>query len=557
MHRVFRRLAESDPQHGLWIHKDFYSEGAFYSYASFPQRIAAYAEAFRVAGISEGTRIVFPFETSEEAIFSFLSLIALGAIPLSVKPYILSTPREPYCKFLERVAQQCGARDVLAMPSLEGLELPLRRIPLPPAGTRADAGLRFDMLTRNELAFVQFSSGSTSFPKGVPISHRNLVANLEMIVAHDQRQPKDQGLAWLPLYHDMGLVGGLLTNFLMANDIHVMQPLDFLMDPLGWLRFISDRKITISVIPNFAIDYSLKSLRAAESSDLQGLDFSPFRRTYLGSEPINLQNLREFYSRLGPYGLKQTVFMPCYGMAEAVLMVSAVKMDEEATVVTAPNGLPAISVGCPLKQFDVRLRTEDGHLCKEGELGEFELRQGTLAGEYFADPRPFYNADGYYATGDLGFIHNGELFITGRISDRIKLNGQSYFSNDFEQAIEALPFIRPGRTVVLQIQDRVVVLSEVKRFSAFTRLAQHRQQVSATLLAAIGVKVPPEDVHFIRYNQIEKTSSGKLRRKAMSESFAAGRIRSSSTLGLAVDLFQQGIRRVFVSATLFARSARR
>ncbi|MBZ4370675.1 AMP-binding protein [Corallococcus sp. AS-1-6] len=549
---IIQRLEAVDPRRGLFLYDDFVGPPEFVPYREFASRVAGAAEHFRARGVAPGTRVVLPFETSSSVIFAFLALMELGAVPLSVKPYILSTPKGPYREFLGRIRERYGAQLVLDVPSLAGLELPLERLPPPPAGAKRP-GAKLREVAPEELAFVQFSSGSTSFPKGVPITHENLAANLRMIIRHDGRTAEDRVTSWLPLYHDMGLIGGLLTCITVGNDLLLSQPASFLMDPLGWLELISSEKVMGSVIPNFAIDYALKSLKSADAEDLKRLDLSRVQSIYLGSEPINIPNLEQFLEILAPCGLRRDVFMPCYGMAETVLMVASVPPRQTVRVITAPNGQPAISVGRPLTEFEVRLRAEDGRPCGEGEMGEIELRGGSLAPSYFLDDRPLRGEDGFYATGDLGFQKEGELFITGRINDRIKVNGQSFFSADFEQAVERLAFIRPGRTAVIQVKGRLVVLAEVNHPSALERLEASRKQVCQSVLETVGVTLAQEDVLFIRYGQLQKTSSGKLQRRAITEAYEQGRIRTVTPMELRADLLQMRAQRLVLGSVMVAR----
>ena len=548
---IIQRLEAADPKRGLHVAEDFFSPPTLHRYADLPARVAACAEHYRAQGVRKGQRVLLPFETSEAVLSSLLALMELEALPLSVKPYILSTPKDSYREFLGRIATRYGASHVLDVPSLGPLELPLRRLALPPAGALLP-GARLRQVEPDELAFVQFSSGSTSFPKGVPVTQGNLVANVRMIADHDGRTPEDRGFSWLPLYHDMGLIS-LMSCFHGEHDLFLTQPMAFVMDPMGWLEALSERRATLAVIPNFAIDYSLKRLGEAEPEELERLDLSALRTVYLGSEPINIPNLERFTQLLAPRGLKRDVFKPCYGMAEAVLMVSCTGRDAPWRVVTAPNGIPAISVGPPLPAFEVRLRTEEGRTCGERELGEIQLRGGSLAPAYFEDDRPLRGEDGFYATGDLGFLQDGELFITGRVSDRIKVNGQSFFSSDFEQAIERLPFIRPGRTAALQVRGRVVVLAEVNQPSVLVERQHAQKQVVEAVLSVVGVTVAPEDVLFVRYGQFQKTSSGKLQRRAMTEAYEQGRIRIATPLGLRVDLLRMRTERLVLGTLLEVR----
>jgi fatty-acyl-CoA synthase len=549
---LFARISAAEPQRGVYLYDDFSDPPVFLSYEALRARIAASSEHFRDQGVKPGDRILFPFETSEAIIAAFLGLLELGALPLSVKPYILSTPKQAYRDFLSRITERHRVSCILDVPGLSAVEVSMRRVPLPPTGARAGAARPLREPLPEELAFVQFSSGSTSFPKGIPVTWGNLIANLRMITAHERFVTSDRTCSWLPLYHDMGLIGGLLTGVYAGCDVHQAQPASFLMDPLGWFEFMSRCRSTRTIAPNFAIDYSLKYLADPEPERLARLELSALQRFYLSSEPINISNLETFSARLEPRGLQRRIFKPCYGMAETVLVVTCVG-PEGWWVTTGPNGQPAISVGAPMGNFEVRLRAEDGRLCGERELGEVEVRGGSLAPSYFEAERPLRGEDGFFATGDLGFLEKGELFITGRINDRIKINGQSYFSSDFEQAIERLPFIRPGRTAVIQAQGRVVVLAEVHHPSVLEQRARSQQQVCAAILEAVGVSVAQEDVLFIRYGQIEKTSSGKLRRRAMTEAYEQGRIRVATPRELRMDLLRLRAQRLFYGALLGAR----
>ncbi len=545
---VIQRLASAPPHRGISLCGEASDTPPLISYADMAARVAACAEHYRALGVQPGQHVILPFETTEPVLCSLFALMEVGAVPLSVKPHIFSTPKQGYIDFLARIATRYGAEGILDVPSLQGLSLPMRRLALPAAGLK-QPGARLREVSPEELAFVQFSSGSTSFPKGVPITQRNLMKNLELIAGHDGRCAEDRGASWLPLYHDMGLIS-LLTCLIAGNDVYVSQPMSFLMDPLGWLRDLSERRIHISVIPNFAIDYLLKNVQGSEEELLEGLELSALRIIYLGSEPINIDNLTRFTELLAPYGLKRNVVKPCYGMAEAVLMVSCTSMEGSWRVRSAPNGLRAISVGAPMGAFEVRLRSEEGRLCAEEELGEIEVKGGSLASSYYQSDQPLVGEEGFYATGDVGFMAQGELFITGRINDRIKVNGQSYFSSDFEQAIERLPFIRPGRTAVIQVQGRVVVLAEVNHPSVLAQQSMHQKQVCEAVLGGVGVTLAPADVLFIRYGQLQKTSSGKLQRRAMMEAYEQGRIRLATRMSLWGDLVRMRARRLVLGSLL-------
>jgi acyl-CoA synthetase (AMP-forming)/AMP-acid ligase II len=322
----------------------------------------------------------------------------------------------------------------------------------------------------------------------------------------------------------MGLVGGLLSCLMTGSDLLLAEPVTFLFDAAGWWEHMAREGAAGTVIPNFAVDYSLKLMEDLDPDELAAIDLSGVRSVYLGSEPINLPNLEAFLDLMAPSGLRRDVFMPCYGMAEAVLLVSSRPVRSAIRVVPSPSGVPAVSVGRPMPEFAVRLRAEDGRVCGENELGEIELAGGSLASAYYGSELPLAGDDGFYATGDIGFTDDGELFITGRISDRIKVNGQSFFAPDFEQAVEQLPFVREGRTAVAQVSGHIIVLTEVDR-AAREDIEGSRAQIVEHLVRTIGVTVRAGDVHYLRPGQLPRTSSGKLQRRAIVEAYEQGRLK--------------------------------
>ncbi|MFX4292292.1 AMP-binding protein [Streptomyces bohaiensis] len=499
------------PGTGLHLCDTFDGTPRFVDHREFPERIAGHADFFLDHGVRAGTRVLFPFETTVDTILAFLALIEIGAVPLSVRPFALSTPRKSYQDFLARVAREFRAERVLRVPSLAPVDLPAPPLPLPPGDVRRP-GARLRHPHDQELAFVQFSSGSTAFPKGIPVRHGPLRANLAMITRTDGRGRGDRVSSWLPLYHDMGLVGGMLSCFAVGCDLLLADPATFLFDARGWWEHMARERVMGTVIPNFAIDYSLRLMASMTPQECAALDLSGIRAVYLGSEPVNLEHLRAFSALMAPAGLREDAFMPCYGMAEAVLLVSARPPGAGIRTVASPAGVTALSVGRPMPEFTVRIRDERGQVRGEGELGEIEIAGGSLAAGYFDREAPLAAPDGFYATGDIGFVDGGELFVTGRDSDRIKVNGQSLFAVDFEQTLERLPFVRSGRSVVAQRDGRVLVLLEADR-TARQDPDGTAERVVAQVVRTLGVAVAPEDVHLLRAGQLPRTSSGKLRRR--------------------------------------------
>lgn len=529
---LIQLLEASAPGHALHLYSSYARPPRTIPYSEFPARVAGHAAHYRAQGVMAGDRVIFPFETSLEAIFGFLALMEIGALPLSVKPLAMSTPKAAYCEFLQEIARRYSARRIIATPGIAGLESGLDL--LPPGD--ADAilpGVRLRAPAPESIAFVQFSSGSTSFPKGVPIAHGKLLANLQAITRHDGRTRADRVTSWLPLYHDMGLIGGMLSCFSVGHDLHLADPRTFLMDAVGWFEHMSEMQLTGSVIPNFAIDYALKQLEEAAPAAIAALDLRSVRSIYLGSEPINIPNLQAFLDLMVPAGLHRGVFLPCYGMAETVLMVTCVERDTPPHIVEGPSGQQAISVGAPLPGFEMRLRAENGTLCRDGELGQIELRGGSVADSYFEDSRTLRDDAGFYVTGDLGFVQDGQLFVTGRLNDRIKINGQSLFAGDFEQAAERVAFVRQGRVAAIQPGGKLVLIIEAFEASVLSNAEESRATVARTVLERTGISLAPSQIVFVKRGQIQRTSSGKLQRRAMTLAYEQGMLLPAVARGAA------------------------
>jgi len=308
----------------------------------------------------------------------------------------------------------------------------------------------------------------------------------------------------------------MLAALYTGNTLHLSSPLEFLRDPLGWLELVSATATTLTVTPYFAINHCRKALVAEDGAAERDLELGRLRTWFVGSDPIDHDGLMAFQQLLVTRGLRAETFLPCYGMAEAVLMISGIARDARPSA-NVRDGRALVSVGRLAPGFEVRVTREDGSACRNGELGQLELRGGTLIGAYFDEhPETFLNADGYFATGDLGYRLGDELYIAGRMGDRIKVNGRTLVAGEFERAVEALPFVGAGRSVVFQLEDRIKLLVELPVADA---TPSHRGALVDAIVAGVGVKLAADDVSFIRRGQLKRTTSGKLRRHAIVAAF--------------------------------------
>ncbi|HEY0734854.1 MAG TPA: amino acid adenylation domain-containing protein [Herpetosiphonaceae bacterium] len=399
------------------------------------------------------------------------------------------------------------------------------------------------------LAFLQYTSGSTAAPKGVMLTHGNLLHNLLLIKESIRAGEQSQGVIWLPPYHDMGLIGGILQPLYSGFPVTLMSPLAFLQRPLRWLEAISRYRGTISAGPNFAYDLCARKVTPEQIADL---DLSSWTVALNGAEPIRPDALERFVAAFTPCGFRREAFYPCYGLAEATLIVSggqmsappivrafdAAALSRNQVVASAKPGDERALVGCGVTLRDQRIviaSLETGAECQPGEVGEIWVSGPSVAQGYWDRPetteqtfgaRLAGSGDGpFLRTGDLGFLDEGELFVTGRLKDLIIIRGRNLYPQDIELTVEQSHFaLRPGGGAAFAIdvddEERLVVVQEVER--------QHRKadvdEVAAAIRAAVAEQHEAQvyAVALLRPGSVPKTSSGKIQRHACREGFVQG-----------------------------------
>lgn len=493
-----------------------------------------FASNFQRQGLKKGDLIIFPFESSLESLVSFLGLIQLGVIPLSVRLSLSSGERKIYLDFINNISQKFDVKNILDTESNKGIDFNINLIKTPQFSSLDNFKTQeFVKPDPEDIAFVQFSSGSTSFPKGVPISHKNIVSNLftissrvilgESMLLSEQnyRQLIEKNETclignWLPLYHDMGLVGSVLAPMLTQQSFFFTSPIQFLRRPTEWLKLLSSKKATVTGLPNFAVDYILKQIKSAGVAANEGVDLSNMKIIFNGSEPINFDNLLEFVDALSPLGLKQGVMQPSYGMAEATLMITCADGDLKFNQVI-PTGKKIVSVGKAAKGVLIQIRKENGSLAQDLEIGEVEIKGGSLANRYFGSEKSFLTDQGFFRTGDIGFLKDNELYIVGRNSERIKINGQSYFFVDIDQAVEMEFPELLGKIATIEFKEKIFVLIEAKA-KEFKQesVINLKSKIQECILKGANISIDINCILFILPGQILRTSSGKLKRNEIS-----------------------------------------
>ena len=399
-------------------------------------------------------------------------------------------------------------------------------------------------LSADNLAFLQYTSGSTGDPKGVMVSHGNLMANQEAIKQGFGHTERTTVVGWLPLYHDMGLIGNLLQPLYLGATAILMPPMAFLEKPIRWLRAISNYQANTSGGPNFAYDLCLRKVAAEQ---MQGLDLTAWTLAFNGSEPVRAATMEGFAEKFADCGFRRESFFPCYGLAEATLFVTGEKLPtvEFAMRTKANQEVRSTSCGVTSACHEVRIADpETGASCTEGEIGEIWVTGPSIAKGYWNRPeeseqtfrarlvdktgmdrsildslshKKENNTQPFLRTGDLGFLDNGQLYITGRIKDLIIIRGRNFYPQDIEQALtEEIPAFIPDSCVAFSItyedEEQLIVVAEITR--AAMRSGDYEAIAAAVRKVLAEVcELAAAELVLVQPGTVPKTSSGKIRRQ--------------------------------------------
>jgi acyl-CoA synthetase (AMP-forming)/AMP-acid ligase II len=528
-------LEGAEPARGILLVDSRFQE-SFHSYADLFRRTRALARQFIAQGLLPGQRVVIPLATDMDAIASFLALVYLGAIPFSVTAPLIGQDREAHRRQLVRLINLHKVDRLFVSEDLAGIigiyqEAPTAMALVATSPTAEDLAdespVAAAAVAKDDVAFVQFSSGSTSQPKGVRITHRGIVYNIGLIVSSDRRTAESVWVSWLPLYHDMGLVGGLLTNFVLKNPLVLMDPRCFVSRPVAWLQAISRHRGYVTAIPNFALDICTQRI-TDEQLEETPLDLSSFRYIYNGSEPVRPSSLRRFEAKFGPHGFVPGSIQPVYGMAEATLIISAPRLDEPE-IVRRIEGMDVPSVGYPLGDFEVQIRDDDGARLPAERVGEIHIRGTSVTPGYLdtggnvGGPLP----GGWLATGDLGMLDpEGRLYITGRKKDLLIVQGRNFYGHDIAACIEEARGLRTGSVYVFSIdregREAVIVMLALPKAEAEADAGDPRAlraEIQTLVMREFGLAV--HDVQVV--SRIPKTTSGKIVRRLCQQMYLEGR----------------------------------
>jgi fatty-acyl-CoA synthase len=569
-----RGLAEPDR-----VHIQIYEEDEQLRTITFGE---LYARASRIAvelrerGLEPGQTVAIMLPTCADFFFTFAGVLFAGGIPVPIYPPFRADRIAEYATRQSNILRNAEARFLMTWRQAENLAKLLQpRVPTlrevlnvqklrTAAAATADGSGAMDAKAAtetakqwravehlshhargHEIAFLQYTSGSTGDPKGVVLTHANLLANIRSIISGVHVQASDVCVSWLPLYHDMGLIGAWFVPIFTGVRLVVMSPLAFLSRPERWLRAIQRHRATISPAPNFAYELCVRKIA---DKDLQGLDLSSWRSAINGAEPVRAETLERFATRFAPYGFRRDALSPVYGLAEGSLAVSVPQMaagykvdridraefesEGRAVRVSADGGdgtsLEFVNAGKPLPSVEVRIVDADGRDAGERRQGRLWFRGPAATSGYYHNEtatRELLREGGWRDSGDLAYWADGDLYITGRAKDMIIKAGRNIYPHEVEEIAGRVKGVRTGCVVAFGAPDertgteRLVVAAEIRDAGSAKRI---ESEISSAVTDALGM--PPDVIALLPPQSIPKTSSGKLRRSETRRLFLAGKL---------------------------------
>jgi fatty-acyl-CoA synthase len=491
-----------------------------------------FAGGLRKFGVKEGEPVILVMTDPESAIIAILGCMIAQCPPTPVYPPLNLAAVSGFLNFITHVAARSGATFVIADPQPYGILGNVTKNSPPIRGVAQFSDVMMNAQTLDlpknfsDTAFLQFTSGSTSTPKGVIVQHSGLAANLEMIRTASHMDSNSGVVTWLPVYHDMGLIGTVLNAITLPCKLVVIPPITFLKHPKLWLELITQFRGSHTAAPNFA--YGLCARRV---SNKNGIDLGSMTTFICGAEPVLPRTMEDFISHFSDAGLNPASLVPAYGLAEATLAVTFTphlrglktdRVDLEALTAgrstlrldDGANTVRIASCGVPMAGLWVRIASENGEIEPERKIGEIQVAGPNVSPGYIGDEiatRESRSKDGWLKTGDLGYIANGELYVCGRIKDVIIVSGKNYHAHDLESAAAEVNGVRTGNVVAFSTKnldgESVVVIAETRDEQ---RSAELRKEIRNHLARKIGIS--PDDVVVVPPATLPKTSSGKLKR---------------------------------------------
>ena len=517
-------------------------EEHYFSFHALEMEAYGRGKRLRERGLKQGDRVVLVLPEGHDFVPTFFACVVAGIVPVPVSPRPAFKYKEAYRENLRHVAEASGAKGIITEEAtaksveMEALDKPAGLEWIEYSATLFE-GLEpseSDVvpleIAPDSICFLQFTSGSTRKPKGVSVSHSNLLANTRCFlgaVPGVERTPSDLGVSWLPLFHDMGLIGFVMASVVCDFPVVLMATEAFARMPRLWLELIAKYKATITYAPNFAYELVTKRVR---DRDLEKLDLSSLRIAGCGAEPIRARTFQRFTERFASAGFQESCWIPSYGMAEATLAITMQNKNKpwsfdrvDSVALQEGHAKPAsdsqeenvsviVACGEPYPEHEVEVRNEEGDKLPDRMVGEVVTRGPSVTSGYFNLPEATAEAfqEGWLHTGDLGYFVDGQLHICGRKKDLIIINGANHYPHDIEWSVGDMEGVRRGNVVAFSVtheeSEALVVIAESNSPDA-ERL---KKEIPDEVAKQHGLS--PIDVALVPLGTIPKTSSGKPQR---------------------------------------------
>ena len=519
------------------------------SYAALKAGAEAYAAGLVERGIEPGQTVAIMLPTGLEYFYSFYGILLAGGVPVPIYPPLRLAQLEDHMRRHGAILANAQVVALITVPEATAVAL-LLRSQVPSLHSVITPG-EFDPAGKlhlrprvgpDTIAFLQYTSGSTGNPKGVVLTHANLLANVRAMGQAVRATSADVFVSWLPLYHDMGLIGAWLGSLYHGFPLVVMSPLAFLSRPQRWLWAIHRHRGTLAAAPNFAYELCLRKI---DDRDIEGLDLGSWRYAFNGAEPVSPDTLNGFRDRFSKFGLKPEALAPVYGLAECTVGLAIpppgrgplIDCIERAPFMASGRAIPApassrevlrmVACGMPLAGHAVRVVDAAGRELGERQEGRLQFKGPSATSGYYRNPQESKKLfiGEWLDSGDYAYLAGGEIYITGRVKDLIIKGGRNIYPYDLEQAVGNIPGVRKGCVAVFGSPDpasateRLVVLAETRESAAAARAAL-RHHINEVAVEVLGM--PADEVVLAPPHTVLKTSSGKIRRAASREFYERG-----------------------------------
>jgi len=520
------------------------------TYRALWEGALGYAARLAAAGLQPGQPVAIMLPTSREYLYSFYGVLLAGGVPVPLYPPARLTTIEDHMTRHVGVLKSCGATLMITIPEAKALAWLLRaqveslQMVLVPDDFKNFVDKKFSPVhgKRGDIGFLQYTSGSTGNPKGVVLSHANLLVNVQAMGAAVRAGPADVFVSWLPLYHDMGLIGGCFATMFLGFPVVLMSPLAFLSRPSAWMRAIHRHRGTISGGPNFSYELCLRRIA---DQDMEGIDLSSWRFAFNGAEPVSPETILNFESRFSKWGFRKNCLSPVYGLAECTVGVAfttpgepwrvdlldrdAFSSTAEAVPADPGDSSPLKIVGCGqvIRDHDLRVVDAAGLELPDRQEGLLQFRGASATSGYYRNPeatKQLFSGE-WVNTGDRAYLSGGMVYITGREKDIIIRGGRNISPYELEQAVGDLAGVRRGCVAVFGSLDkasgteRLVVIAEMRE-AGTARHDEVRRMINELAVSLIGA--PADDIVLAPPATVPKTSSGKIRRVAAREFYERG-----------------------------------